>query len=426
MAAKTGGTGGDGEMGIVLMVTALVLGVFFGAAYLYHHHTALINSIAEIISRFQLFLFMPFSPTAQKVWEVMNTHPPESLTWDQEAALLSISGSYFRWVAAPLIMLMGYVVYRNLGKIEMFQRQFQMKSLLIHNANHFAALRPVAFRKRLITEEPSSTGPWRVMESPMLFALRQGIILDAEKKQVKEEVCFTSSGLPRVNVTPPAGGFYFDDARAIEVFTGRMGPKFPGIAGLKDQPRWMRGLIGAFCAIAIGQKEQGSAILDAMSTSFDEDLAVASQNENGVPGDFDLDIADADEWIKRTFRKRDINETDVESDLAAATKSKLANNSLWLYVWLGVLLRTARLHGGSTPPNEFIWLRPANRELWYFLTAIGGNTVSPEGNAPWSHLLAEEVLGSAIPVPQVEEAASALRRAIDAEGWFDLGREDKK
>jgi intracellular multiplication protein IcmP len=71
-------------------------------------------------------------------------------------------------------------------------------------------------------------------------------------------------------------------------------------------------------------------------------------------------------------------------------------------------------------------MRPACRPLWYFLNAVGGNTVSAEGAAPWAHWNAEKVLGDRITEPVVDSASMALRQAIDDEGWLDMGKKKDK
>lgn len=412
-------SGSDGDMNFFIIIGIVIIVVIFGVAMIYSHNKALINQTVYFLTQLQLLPFLPFSHVAQGTWRYMQAHPAATNDWDHMRALLSVGGSFGRWFMAPFIAWSGWLAYQNVGTIQRFTRQFTMKTLLQHNAKLFPALAPVAFREKLVSDESTSIGPWRVIESPMLFAIRNKIIKDKEGNLVAEGDCFTSTGVPRVRVRVPKGGFVFDEKRAIDVYEKRIGPKFPGIQGLLNQPRYIRGLIGALCAVAIGKKEDGGRILDAMSSSFNESVAVASQNEKEIPGDFVIDIADADKFIERAFRKRSAGETDVESDLALALIDKLSNHSVYLYVWMAELLHTARMQGGATPANEFIWLRPSNRPLWYLLTAVGGNTVSPEGAACWAHRDAEKVLGGSIGSPAIETAAYALLQSIDDEGWIE-------
>lgn len=421
MAAGPKGGGEDNSIVIVLLVLGgFIFGSFALAAY-YGSHKGAINSFIFILAKIQLLPFLPFSENASKVWSFMNTHDPASMTWQQASAILDFSGQFGRWIIAPVMVGIGYLAYKGIFKVDKFKRRFNMKQLLMHNAAIYPCLRPVAFRKRMISEEPTGTGPWRVMESPMLFALRNGIIKDGKGKVCDENLCFTKDGMPKQSASKPAGGFKFDSNAAIEVYKKKMGPKMPQSMSefIKTQPKYIRGLAGGFCAVALGDRKAGQAILDAMSSSYNEDVAIASWDKNEIPGDFDIDIANANHWIERAFRPRNDDESSVEDDLARSIQKKTSNHSMWLYQWLGELLVSARLQGGSIPPQEFIWLRPTNRQMWYFIDPLGGDTSPAEGAGPWAHRLAEKVLGRPIADEQIENAVKALKQAIDAEGWFE-------
>jgi hypothetical protein len=429
------GGGGGGETNLIFFISVGTVAAFMGFAAFYAGNKGGINNLIYLWTKIQIAPFLAFSHPVGQVWDFMNRTDPHELSADQSLMLISFGGQYGRWWITPFILAMTFFGYRKVGKVERFNRLFTMQKLLKHNAQFFAALNPVVNRPRLIIDEPTSQGAWRVLESPMLFALRQGIIKDNKGNIIKESQCYTENGLPRERVKPPAGGFIFDLDKANHVYIQRLGPAHPAsgeingdalIKGLKTLPRYLRGFIGALSATAIGHKDKGSAILDAMSLSFDEEKAVKSQNELGIAGDFDLDIKDADHWIERTFKARPDSQSDVESDLAASLQASVVNHSSYLYPWLAQLLTTSRLQGGSTPPNEFIWMRPACRPLWYFLNAVGGNTVSAEGAAPWAHWNAEKVLGDRITEPVVDSASMALRQAIDDEGWLDMGKKKDK
>lgn len=402
------------ESDFIWVFMFILVALWIGGYLLYKFHWPIIHGIMHTIAKIELIPFVLWDAKAQKLWSILDQRSPYSMTWTQEVKALTIAGQYARWWLVPWIFTMGWLVSRELGKMDRFTRRFTMKTLLKHNAALFPVLRPVGFRKHLITEEPTATGPWRVMESPMLFALRHKIIKDKQGNVVLEQVCFTDNGLPRKTIVTPEGGFIFDDAQATKVYVSRMGPHFPGYDKLKEQPDYIRGLIGAFAAVGIGYKEKGGVIFDTMADSFNEEAAIKTQDKQGIPqGDIGINIADADAWIERAFKERPITQADVESDLARSLRHRLSKHEAWLWVWLGELLQTARMQGGAIPPNEFIWLRPTNRPLWYFLHAIGGNTVSAEGAGPWCHWQAEQVLGRPIDEPYVKQAVDALKRAID-------------
>ncbi len=440
MAAKAGGGGsGGGEESMMAFAVLFAIIVMVGVPAFYFAHKNGINFVLLLIAKLELSPFAFVFSRARHVLDIINSRPPQSFTWPQVKLILTIAGSYFRWLLAPVMLGAAFVFYKSYGWAENFRRSFNMKSLLQHNAKRFALLSPVANRKRgsLLKESPSK-GPWRVAESPMLFALRNNIIVyeePASKKNpegqllpVPEKWCYQDNGLPRNRPHVPKGGYRFDMKRAIEVYadSDRMGPAFD-VKMFKNKvyPTYIRGLVGALCALALGHRGAGEKILDAMNLSYVEEDAIATHNASGVPvKDFNLDIADADEWIERALRARPADASSTEDNLQSQLMMNFENHDVFLYTWIAALLETARAHAGSIPPSEFLWLRPTNRPLWYFLNSLGGNSVHTEGGGPWAHYRAENILHNSIPTAVVDYTAKALQSAIEDEGWFDKGKEN--
>ena len=409
----------NGSDNLFLLMGASI-GIILGGAALYHYQQGFINLVLIGVAKAQMAPFWPFSARVQHAWEVSGSRPSKTFSFTEIAELLAFSGSYFRWFLVPLLLLAGWLVYSRLGWLDKLSRTFDMQSLVRHNEPIAACLSPIIRRGHFITEESSSKGPWRVAESPMLFAIRRGIIVQ-RGKPVKEHVCFQESGLPRPGVSG-VESFVFDRHRAREVLTSRMGPLMPNdfnilIHGEHRVPRYMRGIMGACCAVALGNRTAAQSILDAMSRSFPEKEALASRKD-GVPGDFPINILNADAWIIRALSKRPQEDASTEAIRAKTLQDAIAVHSAYLYVWMGVMLNKSREKGGTIPPQEFLWLRPCNRELWYFLSSVGGTGCHTEGSAPWSHREAERVLGRPIHTPYIDPAVKALEVAIKNEGWL--------
>lgn len=439
--SSSGGSGGGGEdvalMGLVLLAILLIGGPIFYAA-----HKGGINGVIYGISRTEIFPFIYLFPSADMVWRFMDANPPQTVSFAQAKMILSISGGYARWIVAPLLIISGWMFYRTYGWIEKYTRQFTMKTLLERNANFSPCLRPVARRyvtvqrtiffglirfnqkkKRYISDESTGTGPWRVAESPMLFALRKKVITDENNAIVPEQWCYQKNGLPRSVPEVPRGGYRFNAKVANQAFIQRIGPPAPN--DLRDfqrrYPAYVRGLAGAFCAFGLGERDAGQRILDAMSDSFNEDAAIQAWNDQEAAGHFPINILTAESWLSRALKTRPSDASDSEADLARYFQRRTQAHKSFLYVWLGSMLEAARYNGGVLPALEFLWLRPTNRELWYFLSSLGGNAALSEGGAAWAHYRAEEVLGKPILYTAVvDEASSALRKAISVENWFDL------
>ncbi len=432
MAGKAGSGGGGEESTWIALGAIVFLAFFFGVPAVYYAHKDGVNTFLLTVAKVELSPFALVFPRAREALDILNSRPGDSFTWPQVHMALTIAGEYFRWMVVPLMLGSAFVFYKSYGWAEGFRRSFNMKSLLKHNAKRFHLLAPVAFRKGgSLLDEPTSKGPWRVAESPMLFALRNGIITyrhpveggAGENLPVPEKWCYQDNGLPRGRPHVPEGGYLFDMKRAVDVFSAadRMGPPFD-VRMFKEcrYPLYIRGLTGAFCALALGHRKAGESILDAMSTSFVEEQAIATHNKNGVPQrDFPLNILNADAWIQRALKSRPADASTSEDNLQSQLMAVLSRHDAFLTTWIAALLETARTHAGSVPPSEFIWLRPANRPLWYFLNSLGGNSCHTEGAGPWSHYRAENVLKRTIPTAVVDYSTRALQTAIEHEGWFD-------
>lgn len=421
MAAKGQGDSSDDLLGILAgLAVFIALLVFWGWRF-YGNYRAGVNSVFIWITQGELLPFLPFSRDAQLVFMKLKDTPAGQFTMEQMWAAMSIGGSYFRWLVLPIIALMTWIRWRQISWIEKYRRNFTMKTLVQHNSEFFKALAPVVNRKKSLLDEPTAEGPWRVAESAMLFCLKHGIITDAKGVTVPVSWCYQKNGLPRTIPTVPDGGYYFQPKIAESVLQNRMGSASPsGRHGFERLPRYQKGLAGAFCAFALGYRKEGQKILDAMSASFNEDAAVRSQNANGVSGDFPINILNAEAYVQRALKPRPVDACSTEDNLAARIRAKVARHDAFLYGWLGALLEAAREKGGTLPSQQFIWLRPANRELWYFLNSLGGNACHNEACAFWSHYEAEKVLDRPISTPVVKYGVLALKNSITAEGWLDI------
>lgn len=417
-----GGSGGGGGEDIAMMVLIVAIVIIIGVPLFYEAHKGGINSVIYLISKIELLPFFRFFGNARIAWNFMQVNPPSTVSFDQAKAVLSIAGSYARWIIAPMIIGGGILFYHVHGWIEKYNRTFNMKSLLVRNAQFVGCLHPVAFRKKgWLLDEPTGTGPWRVAESPMRFALKHQLIIGDEDKPVPENWCYQDNGLPRSVTNVPQDGYRFNEKKANTVFVNRIGPPVPNsLRDFYQYPAYMRGLAGAFCAFGLGHRDEGQRILDAMSESFSEEAAMAAWDEHQVAGHFPINLLTAEAWLKRALKNRPMDASDSESNLARYVQKTSNLHKSFLYVWLGGLLDAARFNGGVLPSHEFLWLRPTNRELWYFLNSMGGNSVHTEGAAAWAHYRAETVLGKPILYTAVVDAAtSGLKKAIKDEGWFD-------
>lgn len=430
MATSAGGqTQGPEDMFIVVglglaAVVLLVLGIYTG-------HRDGINGLFLGFSRLELLPFIAFSPRAHQLFQTIGQLQPRTLSYAQVSQALFLSGQYFRWIVTPLFALGAWRLWVHIGWIEQFNRTFTMRSLAQHNAKIIPTLRPVVNRQRTILEEPTATGPWRVAESPMLFAVRHQIVTQQNGDRLKEGWFFQDTGLPKPYPKIPEGGIVFRRKVAFEVLSRRIGPVFPGLDPKthtlpESVPKYIRGLVGAFCAFGLNNRKAGQHILDTMAASWNESAALAAIDPaTEMARNFEIDIADALKWMAKAMRPPKDNDGSREATLARSMQIYLiGKHDAYLFVWIARLLTLARKNSGTIPPLEFLWLRPTNRPLWYLLNPLGGTGGMTEGAATWSHLLSELTYDKAIHTPDVGQGVKALRKAIEDEGWLRYAEQE--
>lgn len=423
MAEGRGGSSSeDSSMTVVLVSGILMIGIYA----LYAANREVINHTLIYISMGMLWPFTFIFPHAAADFKTLSSvGNVKNLTLSVLFSTMGQAAFYIKWLFVPIYIWIAYHLYFNVGWFLNYVRSFDMKSLAKHNVKFAQCLTPVVMRGEEIINEPTATGRWRVAEAPMLFALRHKIIKNIEGEEVPENHCFSNSGLPRRVINVPEGGFIFDRKKAGEVYEQRMGPKIQTALHMgkmdkvKEMPDYIIGLIGAFCAFGLANRKAGQAILDSMSSSFNEE-GLDDINKEDVFADIGVDIKDAEAWIKKALHKRSDSDSSSEANLAATLQEKLSLHNNWLFVWMGILLVASRRHGGTIPPAEFLWLRPTNRALWYYLCVKGGTGVFAEGAGPWGHEEAENVLGKSIAIPYVDNSVDALYQAIEDESWFNM------
>ncbi|PKU21976.1 hypothetical protein [Telmatospirillum siberiense] len=75
--------------------------------------------------------------------------------------------------------------------------------------------------------------------------------------------------------------------------------------------------------------------------------------------------------------------------------------------------RWAKDRGGVMPSSEFLWLRLADKPMFWILNCDGRNTPFAECAGVYAHFLGEAALGRPILTPMVEEASIGLRNYLN-------------
>jgi intracellular multiplication protein IcmP len=88
-------------------------------------------------------------------------------------------------------------------------------------------------------------------------------------------------------------------------------------------------------------------------------------------------------------------------------------------------LKWARSMGGVLAPAQFVWLRAADRALWYPLNNLGRRSFHTEGAGAMAHFMAEQSAKKPLPIPRIDTAMVTLNKYLSESGMPIPPREEQ-
>jgi intracellular multiplication protein IcmP len=384
-------------MNDVFVYAILMLVLIFGVEYFYSHNIALCNAAIMAVNKVLLYPFtwIPGS-NAQKIVDGFHWNEPERYDWNKMVLLTSISGEYWRWPISLILFYWAWIGFSRSSIESVYQRSFSMRTLMQNNIKAFPCMAPVA--RRDILKMPLHEGPWRLAQSPLQFAHDRRLILDGNDEIVSSSLLINPKTKMANEFSPlllPGGneGVHLDKKKAIEILSEQVGDEFEGIDKLPDH---IKGLAAAFMAFGMGDKAAGQQMLDQLSLSY-------TDNEQGnMTG---LNTKGAEALLEKYSNAPGV---------ATATQYHMA----YISTWLVSLLIFARKKG-VLACSQFIWLRPADRQMFYALNQVGGRRPWAETIGPWVHYTYEEMAKESLYEIDMADAADDLAAEIAGLGFVD-------
>ncbi len=173
-------------------------------------------------------------------------------------------------------------------------------------------------------------------------------------------------------------------------FIQQLGPRWQGIVG---QPPHVRGLYAAFALKGVQKREESDDFLGQLSLCWT--IGHGFQMTPKVKAEVDKLLKDP--------------ATGGEADKIAALHAYRTT------ALLGVL-RWSRWMGGVLAPAQFLWLRAADRNLWYALNNLGRRSFHSEGAGAMAHFMAEQNAKKPLPIPRVDTAIVTLNQYLATPG----------
>jgi intracellular multiplication protein IcmP len=152
-------------------------------------------------------------------------------------------------------------------------------------------------------------------------------------------------------------------------------------------PWHARGLFAAFALKAARRRDEADTLLGEMARSVKSKKGMAFH---------------PNAKLRRKILAI-INDPKVGGEAA-----KIAKRHAYVATALLRLLEYARERGGVLAPAQFLWLRGADRALWYPLNNLGRQSFHTEAAGAIAHFQAEKAAGTPLLSPKVDNAVATI------------------
>jgi hypothetical protein len=284
-----------------------------------------------------------------------------NFTVDSFVAMTRLVAPPFRWIlgiAASGIAL--YTMY--LSPLNWYKASHTLESFIKVQAKMWPVISPIV---NFIPSSSSARIPGETVPDKLpLFA---------EALSPEEWVAWCR--IPIVNGVP-------DKERARQAYIRQLGPRWNGTAGL---PIHVICLLAAFALQGVQKRDKAEALLSEIAQDWTPEKGFLPKAE-----------------LVAKCRKL------MEDPAVGGKAMAITGRHAWRVTALLGALKWARRAGGVLAPAQFLWLRGAERNLWYPLNNLGRRAFHAEGAGAMAHFMAEEAAQKPLVIPRMETAIATL------------------
>ena len=275
-------------------------------------------------------------------------------------------GKYLSYPIAALLIILSSLLYFGHANAR-FKKTYNMQLLVQTEKEDWPQITPVAHLDLIHVD--IHQGPWSAALSPMQFAKKynllslQEIVTSDQTQKVTKKIIYTIQREETNKVLALQLGDYWN--------------------GTDRLPAHTKALFAAFAAQACRNHSASRKLLAQIANS-----SISSR----------LDFSGTEELIKKYQEFKSIK--------------KVIRKHAYVLTVMASMLVLARQEG-VLASADFLWLKPIDRLLWFTLNSIGRQTAFSEAAGPFSHWIAERVIGRRLIVPMIDEGVNALDRALE-------------
>lgn len=413
--------GNDKNEFVDLFAIPIFGGALIGLLYFFYY----LNKIAvnEVVITSAYWVNYPLSfflDSRERAMEQLSNLNVEAIELNNLFEILNYTNSYFSWILIPLAIYLSHKIISNEIQ-EKYKRDFKIDTLIDNNAEILPFLRPISTRERSIVEESVIEGGWALPVKPIQWVQKNNLLIDKEGNPFPKKMILSSNGMPHVSPDKTkllsqskkvrkSLGARIDEEKVKALFLEQLGEKLETdrtkIAdSLKD---YEAGIVASLIAYGLGDKKKGYNYISIMSDSFvegewDEKTKTAS--------DYELDIGDAREYIKKNLTAEEVDETlELTFKLHGAYK----------YTWIMSLLEDFASQKCVFNSALYIFLRPTDNKFFLTLNQVGSSCGWIEALGIWTHYEMEKVSRYNIVdnTYSLELAVKYLNVYLENDGWI--------
>jgi intracellular multiplication protein IcmP len=308
-------------------------------------------------------------------------HPGRELEWQDIRAATRITGHYLRYPVAALLLLMAYFCIFRTARSS-YKKTYTLDTLIAAQAKVWPVISPVVKFNAAQdnARDPDSHDP-----------LPSQLPIFAEALSPTEWLRFNRIA-PYDTAEHEGSNDPLDRDAAFYAFAEQLGPRWCGALAL---PWHQKGLFAAFALKVARKRAEADTLLG--------ELAMAANPKQGMSLS-----------LSRSLQRKIM--TIIRDPAVGGAAENIAAKHAYVAPALMHLLEYARERGGVLAPASFLWLRGAERALWYPLNNMGRQSFHTEAAGAIAHLNAEKAANTPLFSPKVMAAVDTLEMETHGKG----------
>ncbi|MBN1684482.1 MAG: type IVB secretion system coupling complex protein DotM/IcmP [Gammaproteobacteria bacterium] len=352
----------EGEHMTVIWILA---GIFLAGFMIWWFGHVYLSMVFLYVKRFEIHILGYFTSKLNPIRVYMLGLSPQTTSFDAIKLIARETGYYLRWPCAAFLLILAFILHHKKSALQ-YRRTYDMNSLLKFQLPDWPVCAPVA--KLNLVKEGIYEGSWAVAMQPLHFVKKYKLIRVIQEKGADDQTLKRELRQKMILLKD----------KAAKLFMLQLGELWPGCDKLKPH---VAALFACFAAKIARDAASSKKLLDKISAS--------SLHR--------LDFSGTTELLKKYKDHPEV--------------VKVTQKHAYTLTIMASMLEAARLDGVLSSA-EFLWLKPADRRLWFMLNSVGRWTAVVEVAGPFAHWLAEKEIGRPLKTPMIDEALKALDVAI--------------